>query len=508
MSAAPVSPPASALELAAFDRLRRPVWIYDPATRRGLYANAAAVELWGAPDRETLLARDVSDLSPEVGARIERLAQTTAGGATVSERWTLHSGGEAVTIEAAISAWPLPNGRSALLFEAADASIEPAELEALEAKLRLLTDMSHELRTPLNSVLGFAELLGRTELDPWQSQHLARVVEAGAALKQIADDIVDLTELDNGALTPRPAPFDLAEMLREAVAAAAPSATAKGLSLRLDIAPDAPLHVDGDAGLIGKIVGHYLANAVKFTHWGEIVVSLASPWRAGAIADFEISVADRGPGVDAATKARLFERFTPADDSRRKRHAGRGLGLSIAKEVAQLMGGEVGVESEDGRGARFWLHIELPVVEPAGAGPAETHEPRCVRVLYADDNEGNRVLVQTLLASLGHACDVVNDGAAAVGAVAAGAYDLVLMDIQMPVMDGVTATREIRKFGGATGAIPIVALTANTLTEQLAEYAAAGMNDCIAKPVNLVDLATKTAHWGAARLQDQARSAA
>ena len=501
----PLPPPASALELAAFDRLRRPVWIYDPAARRGLYANAAAVELWDAPSREALLAQDLADLSPALSERLRDVAVAAADGRAVCERWTFYPGGAPVSVLATISAWPLADGRQALLFEAT-AVDDGAEARATDAGL--LTDMSRELRSPLNNVLGFAALLGRSELDPWQSQHLARVVEAGEALKQIIDDAIDLSELDNGALAPRPAPFDLAAMLRQAIAAAEPAARAKGLSLRLDVAADAPLQVEGDAGLIGKIVGHYLANAVKFAHWGEVVVSLASPWRAGDIADFEISVADRGPGVDAATKARLFERFAPADEGGRTRHAGRGLGLSIARQVAELMGAQVGVESEDGRGARFWLHIELPVVEPASVNLPDAPQARSLRVLYADDNEGNRVLVQTLLAGLGHACDVVNDGAAAVGAVAAGAYDLVLMDIRMPVMDGVAATREIRKFGGATGAIPIVALTANTLTEQLAEYAAAGMNDCIAKPVNVADLAARTAHWGAAQPHAQARSAA
>ena len=163
------------------------------------------------------------------------------------------------------------------------------------------------------------------------------------------------------------------------------------------------------------------------------------------------------------------------------------------------MGGEVGVESELGQGARFWLRITLPVTAAATSEPdAEAVDDRQVKVLYADDNESNRLLVRTLLSSLGHLCETVDDGAQAVEAVGAGDYDLVLMDIQMPVMDGVAASREIRALAGPKAAIPIVALTANTLADQLAEYAAAGMNDCLAKPVNLMELATKTALWAAA----------
>ena len=502
MSLPPPIPPAP-LELAAFDRLRRPLWIYDPATRRGLYVNAAAVALWDAPSREAWLARDLAELSPAIAARIDELAQATARGEAVVERWSFRPGGKPVTAQATISAWPLSDGRSALLFEA-DVDVESeqggARAETAEARQRFLAGRGHELRTPLTSVLGFAGLLGATALDSTQAAYAARIAEAGRTLKQMIDDGVDLAELDGGAVVQRPAPFEPATLLREVIAQFEPAAAAKGLSLRLDVAPDTPPRAEGDARMIGRIVGHYLANAIKVSPWGEIVVSLSSPWRSGDIVDFEIGVADQGPGPDALAKAGDSGPLSPADGAR---------GLSIARALAAAIGAEVGVESGSGRGARVWLQIELPLAAPARpAGEPSEGQARPLRVLYADDDESNRILVQTLLTGLGHACAVVGDGAEAVEAVAGGGYDLVLMDIDMPGMDGVAAAREIRKFGGLAGAIPIVALTANTLSEHVAAYAAAGMNDCLAKPVSLPELAGKMALWTGAPATAQARSAA
>jgi len=606
-----------------WDRLRLPVWVFDPVSYRGLYANPAALKLWGAASQQELLARDFSNLSVAVRTRVQRLAQATANGEAVSERWTFYPRGRPVTVQALISALPLGDSRSALLFEAEAVSPEEAERRAVEAlrhtsslitlfdldgsdlfanpaafaayggesrsdfvgrfsnaaqgaaalrrvvegevlaelrqmrtragershhldarkvldpvtgracillserdvtaqveaeralaaaheradvamaKQRFLANMSHELRTPLNGVLGFASLLAASGLSPKQSADLARITTSGEALLGCINDMIALAELDQGEVSLDLAPFDPADLVREGLASIGAAAAAKGLGLEL-VSPDSGLLV-GDQARLGRVLGAFLSNAVKFTEGGAITLELrrraaAQPGRTV----LEIAVNDTGPGLSAQMQARLFQRFTPGDDSRGKQYAGGGLGLALAKELIELMRGEVGVDSTPGRGARFWLRVELPVVDAGvSAAPSAQAEPPAARplaVLYADDNESNRLLVQTVLTSQGHRCDLANDGAAAVAAVRTGDYDLVLMDIQMPVQDGVEATLEIRALPCD---IPILALTANTLADQLEAYAAAGMQDCIAKPVNMVELITKVTHWatGPARMR-------
>jgi signal transduction histidine kinase/ActR/RegA family two-component response regulator len=614
-----VQDPAPRLDLLfdirAWDRLHRPIWIYDPATSRGLYANPTALELWGADSLNELLARDFSQLSPAVRRRIERLALATADGATQTERWSFYPRGQPVTVLAVISSLDIGGGRSALLFEANSIEVGDAELRAVEAlrhtsslislfdaagrpifanpaafaaygdgergfadrfpdpeigrrvlsealagqvlaeltqvltahgerfhyldarcvadpvtgavgvllserdvtaqveaeralrtaeeraevaeaKERFLANMSHELRTPLNSVIGFAGLLAASDLNAVQAGYLARISETGANLLNIINDLIDLSELDGGNVTLEPAPFDPVALAHDALVAIAPAAQAKGLALALDVPEDLDLVLLGDARRITTVVSQYLTNAVKFTEGGQISVRLAVQAAAEDEVALEVSVIDTGPGIDAAVRPRLFRRFAQGDDSTRKRVGGAGVGLAICKAVINLMGGEVGVDSQPGQGARFWFRLTLPV-KTQSADDGATAEDRPLTVLYADDHENNRVLVQAMLESQGHRCDTVNNGAEAVIAARTGAYDLVLMDIQMPVQDGVSATIDIRAGQGPEAARPIIALTANTLAEQREAYAAAGLNDCIAKPVKMAELFEKVSYWAA-----------
>ena len=589
--------------------------MFDPKSSRGVYANAAALELWGADSLDELLARDFSKLSPAVRSRTERLAQATADGSTVSERWSFYPKGQPVAVQAMISSLRLEDGRTVLLFEAVPVELEEGELRAVEAlrhtsslislfdadgrvtfanpaafaaygpdcgfaarfedraqgaaafaqvldgevlaellqvctrdgvrshfvdvrrvtdpvtgqagvllserdvtaqveaewalqaaeqraevaeaKRRFLANISHELRTPLNSVIGFAALLAAGPLGPVQRGHLERITTAGDTLLRRINDVIDLSELDGGKVALAPAPFDPVQLLRDALADIAPTATAKGLALDLEIT-DAPAEVVGDAARLKTVLAHYLANAVKFTERGAVVLSLTARLGAGDTADLQVCVADTGPGLDPAAQATLFQRFGTADDSATRRDGGAGLGLAIAKELIALMGGEVEVESAPGQGARFWFRLNLPC--PAAVPQAEDAaqaDDRILTILYADDHENNRVLVKTLLESVGHRCDTVDDGAQAVTAVRAGGYDLVLMDIQMPVQDGVSATVDIRATAGLRRQMPILALTANTQSHERAAYSAAGLDDCIAKPLNFADLFAKIAYWGA-----------
>ena len=618
--------PALPPDLSGWERLRRPIWLYDPVSLRGLYANAAAIALWGADSLEALLARDFSKASPAVRARTDRLAKVTAAGAVVTERWSFFPGGRPVAVNATISAFEMLDGRKVLQFEATPVDVGHAELRAVEAlrhtsgmislfdaqgrstlsnpaafdaygdagldfadrflfaadgeaalaqvlggeplaevlpvrtahgerwhyldarqvvdpvtgeagvllserdltsqveaeraledareraevamaKQRFLANMSHELRTPLNSVIGFAGLLSASPLDADQASHVERIVKAGEVLLRMVNDVIDLSELDGGAVTLHPAPFDLPALLDQALGAVEMQATAKRLTLALEIDDDAPAWVVGDAERLNTAIAHFLDNAVKFTDAGGVRLRLqAQPDGQGA-ADIEISVIDTGPGLEPAARARLFRRFSQADESDRRRFGGGGLGLAVSRELVALMGGDVGVDSAPGEGARFWLRVSLPLHDQADAA-ARAERAGPLKVLYADDHEANRVLVSSLLASLGHQCDTVCDGAEAVGAVREGAYDLVLMDIQMPVQDGLGAAAEIRALAGSKAKVPILALTANTLSDQRATYAAAGMNDCIAKPVNLADLYAKVTYWASAESAAAQTSAA
>ena len=602
------------IDVRSWDRLRQPIWLFDPVSCRGLYANLPALELWGADDLDELLARDFSQLSPAVRTRTERLALATAGGGAVTERWSFYPRGQPVTVQAVISSLDIGDGRSALLFEATAVDVGDSELRAVEAlrhtsslitlfdadgrvmftnpaafaaygeagqafadrfpdaetgaaafrevlagqvlaelasvrtaqggrfhyldarrvtdpvtgaasvllserdvtaqveaeralraaqeraevaeaKERFLANMSHELRTPLNSVIGFAGLLGVSGLNETQAGYLSRITEAGGALLAIINDLIDLSELDGGELALETAPFDPVRLLHDALLAIEPAASAKGLALELNAPEDLDLRLLGDARRIGAVVSQYLTNAVKYTDQGSIAVTLAGDVVGEDAFAFEVQVSDTGQGVDPGMRGRLFRRFTQGDDSTRKRVGGAGVGLAICKEIVSLMGGEVGAESEPGQGARFWFRLTLPV--DAGHAAQGARDDRLLSVLYADDHESNRVLVQTLLQSQGHRCEVVNDGAEAVIAAQAGVYDLVLMDIQMPVQDGVSAAIAIRAGDGPNAAAPIIALTANTLVEQREGYTAAGLDDCIAKPVKMDELFEKVAFWAA-----------
>jgi len=605
-------------DLRSWDRLHRPIWLFDPHRLRGLYANAPAIELWGADSLEELLARDFSQLSPSVLSRLSRLAQATAEGETVSERWSFYPRGQPVTVQAIISSLPLDGGGVALMFEAEPVAVEKGELRAVEAlrhtsslislfdsqghatfanpaafaaygkgdqdfaerfvdpaygqttladvlagkimaeltavrtiegerwhyldarrvndpvtgqvsvllserdvtaqveaeqnlrsaqeraelaeaKQRFLANISHELRTPLNSVIGFAGLLEASNLDAAQSGHLRRISQSGEALLKVINDIIDLAEIDGGTISLELAPFDIGELCHQALKGVQADAAAKDLALTLDLRGAARDTLVGDARKFSTVISSFLTNAVKFTDQGEVVLSVSTLEIDGREVRLEIAVADTGPGLDLASRDRLFRRFSQGDDSIRKRVSGAGLGLAIAKELVTLMGGEIGVDSAPGLGARFWVQVTLPfaeALEPAVEETAEeAEEDRPLVILYADDHENNRVLVQALLESQGHRCDTVDDGAQAVLAVRDCAYDLVLMDIQMPVLDGVGATLEIRAAEGAGRRLPIVALTANTLSEQREAYAAAGLDDCIAKPVNVAELFAKVGQW-------------
>lgn len=373
---------------------------------------------------------------------------------------------------------------------------------AMVARQDFLANMSHELRTPLTSILGFTDLLEASPLDDEQRRRLGRIRDAGAVLLDTLNDVLDFSKLEAGGVVLDAKPFAPRALLGTAVGIFEAQAAAKGLDLGLEIDPACPEWVEGDSDRLRQVLVNFLGNAVKFTRAGTVTLSAtclgaSAPGRAR----LELAVSDTGVGVPEAMLDVVFDRFAQAGPEVSRKFGGTGLGLAISKEIVELMGGKIGVDSAAGRGARFWCVLDLPVVaaptdralEPA---PAPS---RPLRVLVADDNEANRELTGALVRAMGHTVDVVADGAAAVEAVAAGGYDLVLMDVQMPRFDGLAATRAIRALDGERARTPVIALTANVLPEQIAVYRAGDMDDHIGKPINPPDLLAKLARWGDGR---------
>ncbi len=610
------APAGLPFDAAGLDRLRRPVWVFDDVRKRKVYANPAAVALWGAQDLDALLARDFSDQSPSVRTRMAAIRDKVARGETVSERWTFYPLGKPVAVDTVISAVALDDGGQALLFEGVpveneepdqrramealrhtpilvglfdvdgrqlygnparhavfprqvrfhDAFVDPEDADliwkaaldqgfwvgsrqvvigsevlwhgldvrrsrdplsgklsvlvhqtdmsdevearrelaaaharaeaAARAKEEFLANMSHELRTPLTSVIGFAGLLRDAPLDAQQRRYLSRIEDASQALMSTLNDVLDLSKLDAGGVELDRRPFALEAVLDQALGIVEAQAGPKGLALNKQVDPAAPRFVVGDPERLRQILLNLLGNAVKFTAEGSVTLA------AGCLEDgrIELSVTDTGVGLAEDMIDQVFERFTQADASITRQFGGTGLGLSITRRLAQAMGGEVGASSRLGEGSRFWCALPLPVASEAEIAPQPVADPQAaaggVRVLLADDNEANRELVGAILRAVGHQVDLAVNGAEAVAAAARGEHDLVLMDVQMPLQDGVSATRAIRRLHGPAGDVPIIALSANVLAHQIETYRACGMNDHIAKPIAPGELLSKVAWWG------------
>ena len=360
-----------------------------------------------------------------------------------------------------------------------------AELErANQAKSVFLANMSHELRTPLNGVIALGDRLAE-EQDPLRRRELAALVtSSGRLLEQVLGDILDVSKIEAGQFQLNQAPFDLVQLVRGMAELHAAAAEAKNLSLRWSVSSEAEGTYDGDAGRISQILSNLLANAVKFTHQGE--VSLEVDRRGEALC---FVVRDTGVGFDQEVRDRLFKRFVQADQSITRQFGGTGLGLSICAALAEMMQGSITAEASPGQGARFEVRLPLPRCERAADAVAE--EPRAIsleglRVLVAEDHPTNRKVVEIVLEPFGVDLTVVEDGKAALDAFEPGRFDAVLMDMQMPVMDGLSATRAIRAREKAAASEPIlvVMLTANAMEEHVAAAHAAGADLHLAKPLH------------------------
>ena len=378
------------------------------------------------------------------------------------------------------------------LVEARDAA-EAANV----LKSHFLANMSHEIRTPLNGVLAMAQIMAMGEMAPKQRERLGVIRQSGEALLTVLNDILDLSKIEAGRMELEDADFDTQELAQTLEAAHQPAAVAKGLSFSVDLTRAAAGARRGDPVRLQQILNNLLANAVKFTHAGEVRVLIDGEGQDGE-AGLKISITDTGIGVPSDKLPLLFQKFSQVDSSTTRQFGGTGLGLAICRELAQLMGGNVWAESILGVGSTFFVSVPMRRVQANGRTAANAPGPAhpahadvsSLRILAAEDNATNQLVLKTVISTFGLEVDIVPDGQKAIEAWAKGGYDLILMDIQMPVMDGITATREIRAVEARTGQrrTPIIALSANAMVHQVKEYLNAGMDMHVAKPIQLAKL--------------------
>lgn len=374
--------------------------------------------------------------------------------------------------------------------EDALAAAKFAAEQAMASKEQFLANMSHELRTPLNSIIGFSRLLSeRTGLEAEDQRRIHLVHSAGLALHAVIDNVLDFSKLEANKLELHSSPFGAAEFFASTVSLLETQAAARDVRLGVDMDPAVPDRMVGDSDRLRQILLNLLSNAVKFTHDGSVTTRVLLVRRDDRAARLRVEVADTGGGIPKDRLTTLFNRFVQADATVARNYGGTGLGLAISRQLVTLMGGEIGVTSELGKGSTFWFEITLPVADAQECIDDKVSAPtmlslRGKHILVVDDVDLNRELMLALLSRYGCAVTQAEDGARALARIEAQSFDLVLMDCQMPVMDGFAATRAIREQAGPAAKMPIVALTASAQPEHLARCLAAGMNEHLTKPLN------------------------
>lgn len=359
--------------------------------------------------------------------------------------------------------------------------------QANRSKGVFLANMSHEIRTPLNGIVAVADILSTADLGARERELVEIIRSSGDTLGRLLSDILDLARVESGQIKIESAPFHLGDMVRSTVALCRLRGDERGVPIEVSLSPDIDRTVSGDIVRVRQIVTNLLSNAVKFTSTGKVLITGVRT----ATGMARLSVKDTGVGFDPDMKDRIFGRFQQADDSITRKFGGTGLGLAISRDLAELMGGLLDCDSTPGVGSTFWFEAPLEavdiVVEAAPAANAAMDPDRVPRVLLADDHPTNRKIVQLMLENQADVVSVVN-GAEAVEAFRTGQFDVILMDMQMPVMDGLTAVREIRRLPDGGDRIPIIMLTANALPEHVLASRSAGADLHLEKPFTFVSL--------------------
>jgi len=379
---------------------------------------------------------------------------------------------------------------------------------ASTAKSEYLANMSHQIRTPLNGVIGLTGLLLDTELDADQLRYAQTVRSSGEALLVLINDLLDISKIEAGKLELENQNFDLTGLLDEVTRAFTAQASDKGVALNCCVEDAVPTALRGDPGRLRQILANLVDNAFKFTDVGEVAIRVSVGGTTPHGVCLRFSVRDSGIGIPADKLGALFDKFSQADAATTRLYGGTGLGLAIAKHLVGLMGGEIGATSDEGKGSDFWFTVLLakqpPQVQPRSkSARSAAHEllnvlaGRHARVLVAEDNPTNQQVALSILKHLGLRADAVANGADALEALATHSYDLVLMDVQMPVMDGIEATRKIRSAELAAGKprLPVIAMTANAMLGDRNKCLEAGMDDYLSKPVPPQIFATALDKW-------------
>lgn len=367
--------------------------------------------------------------------------------------------------------------------------------EANTTKSLFLASMSHEIRTPMNGVLGMATLLNDGTLTAEQRGRVETIQSSGETLLSLLNDILDLSKIEAGHLELEIIDFELPRVIEQVRGLWEPQVVAKGLSFNCEYDQHALSPVRIDPTRVKQIIFNFISNAQKFTESGEITLRVSQRAVSGDRIETSFEVHDTGIGIDAEKQQHLFESFKQADSSITRRYGGTGLGLAISKNLAEAMGGKIGIDSTPGSGSCFWFTTICPKGDVRNTGDATLPEnnaaaggDRTLRILIAEDNKVNQTVIRAILERAGHQSDTVGNGLEAVAAVMRAPYDVVLMDVQMPEMDGMTATRRIRDIETDAARIPIIALTANAMKGDRELYLESGMNDYVSKPIDPVAL--------------------
>ena len=499
-----------------FENNPQPTFLYDRATLEFIAVNAAVEGIYGYP-RAELLTMTLKDLIPEEDVAASpiwlapmRSKETAGFHPSRSGRMRYKDGSIAdvevtsndVTVDGRacrVTSTQDITERNRVSAELADA--RDAAVEASNVKSAFLANVSHEIRTPMNGVIGLTELLLDSELDDDQRALAVEVLRSGQLMVELINGILDISKLEADKVEIEIADFPLRETLEGACTVAALQARAHGIEFEVRIDRSVPGKARGDALRLRQILLNLISNAAKFTSQGKIAVhaTVASPASGAAL---RVAVSDTGIGLEPEALQRMFEPFTQADSSTTRKYGGTGLGLAIARELTELMGGTIGVDSEPGTGSTFW--VELPLIAAAGtsrpAGPEERRAsaPLWLRppsILVVEDSPVNQIVAVRTLDRCGCVAEAVKGGEQALAAIAKNEYDAVMMDCQMPGMDGYETTVALRRREAGQRHLPVIAMTAHAIGEVIDACRAAGMDDYVGKPIDRAQLMVTLRKW-------------